>query len=437
MAVAMAQPLLYTPAPAAEPPHAAISGPVRSGEVARLVERLAHPSYGERTFATRRLCAIGMEAAPALKQAAASPNVERALRARLILDALEQVLFAGVEVRLALSHVQADWDEPVKLTVILTNRTEYSARVPFELDPSSRTGATPDARQVADLIDVAEWLNVTNDAGDSIPLHVDDITLDAAVSRVIHDRVEEAPYSVLAPGQQAQLVVTPLNRGWARYRMLDAGRFRMVLRYVPEWEDPELAAAKVGAVKSNTVELTITRAAPAEVSRRGAEASIEFTAEDSAYVVRLTNRWDHATIINKNFGPAAPFAQGRWVCERGASLRDIAVMPDAVTDWTDFDAALLVEVPAGGEVELARIERKPLADRFEMLGIDPNREDAVLYFSYTNLCDRGWQARQERTSPGPGQSPDALREPLPLRILTGWHTSNRFQPNRTNVGDRE
>jgi hypothetical protein len=418
---------------AADPPRRLIA-PVQPGEIDRLISHLADPSYAERTFATRRLCAIGKRAYSALREAAKSGNAEQALRAQAIVDALDRVMFAGVDVELSLSRAEIAWDQPVDLTVTLTNRSDFPARVPFELDPSERLQTGGDARQVADLIDVAEWLSVTEDNGDALSLHVDDITADPAVGRVVSARVDDAPYSILAPGQRARLVVPSFNRGWARYLLLDRGHYRIVLHYQPEWTDTELKAARVGYAASNTVDLTVTQPAPDTISRRGADVLIELTRDEDAYVVRITNRRDQTVVFNTNLGPAAPFAQGRWVCERDDATRDVTVLPKPVMDISDFDGRLLVPVAAGEAIELTRIDRSDLHKRFKLLGLDPDSQEVILYFSYSNQCDRSWQTRQESDTLSAPKVPPVLREPLPRRVLTGWHTSNRLRLSQSNGG---
>jgi hypothetical protein len=277
------------------------------------------------------------------------------------------------------------------------------------------------------MIDAVEWLIVSRNGDDPQSLHVDDITLDQDVADVVNDRVNRAPVSSLAPGQTVTLVVTAFNRGWGRYRLLDNGQYRIMLRYVPPWGDEALEAARVGLVESNEALLTILAAAPDTVSRRGVDASIEVTIEGEHYVARLTNRRDLSAVVNVNFGLIAPFAQGRWVCERESSIRDVSATPDAKSDWSEFTGVKLREVKPGDAIELDRVDRRELNKRLAMLGLDPRENGSTLYFSYSNMCDRNWQRKQDRVTITALETPGVLRDALPIRMLTGWHTSNRIR----------
>src|SRR5687768_2967875 len=69
-------------------------------EIAILTSQLSDPVYEKRMGATRRLCAIGQPAMDSLRRLARGDDMESALRARKVIQALERVMFAGVEVRL-------------------------------------------------------------------------------------------------------------------------------------------------------------------------------------------------------------------------------------------------------------------------------------------------------------------------------------------------
>ena len=90
---------------------------------------------------------------------------------------------------------------------------------------------------------------------------------------------------------------------------------------------------------------------------------------------------------------------------------------------------------AGAEADLTRFNRTDLRKRFSLLGCDLFEQDAVLYFTYSNLCDRAWQMRQEGVALEAKDTPQVLREPLPRRILTGWHPSNRLRSQTADRGD--
>ena len=263
-----------------EEPVITLSRPASAQEIESRIAELAHPIYERRLFATRRLCAIGLMARDALRAAAESDNVETRLRARSILSALDRILFAGVDIELAATKKEFAWDESVDLMITLTNRSDFPARIPFELHASDRSRLTGDPRQVADMIDAAEWLTVTHEPDQTLSLRVDDISVDRAIAQVVHGRVDHPPTSILEPGQRVTLTIHAMNRGWARYPLLDQGQYQFTFDYVPQWQDAVLMAEKIGQVTSNVLELLVTKPAPETVSRRGAEASLNLALED-------------------------------------------------------------------------------------------------------------------------------------------------------------
>ncbi|HEY3245889.1 MAG TPA: hypothetical protein VGM03_21315, partial [Phycisphaerae bacterium] len=159
----------------------AASQPADESEIERLIAQLSDASYEKRTEATRRLCAVGPAAIPALRRAAAGDEYETALRARNLLRTFEQVYFSGVEIRLAVSKEQIDWDEPVDLVLTLVNRSSAPARIPFE-KPGRREESGDDpavargVREVAELLDIGDFLSVTAPDGEEVELRVDDIS---------------------------------------------------------------------------------------------------------------------------------------------------------------------------------------------------------------------------------------------------------------------
>jgi len=414
-------------APAADRAGHALTGPGTPEEIEQLVKRLGDSSYEQRMFATRRLCAIGHAARDALRAAAEGEHVETALRARLVLEALDNLWFSGIEITLSFSKPRFAWDESVDLAVTMTNRSTHPAKLPFEIE--RREGDDDaDTRQVGDMIDVAEWLRVTSEDGREVSMRVDDITFDDAVAATVRERVDAAPSGTLSPGQSVTITARAFNRGWARFPLLDRGAYRIVLEYNPPWEDEVLAEVRVGRVVSNELVATVTESAPPMVSRRGAEASVELRREGDLVVASLLNRMDQPIQVNRNLGAAPPFAQARWVCERKDTMRDVPVLPLPAASWADFNGQRLTTVAPGDSVELTRTNLDDLRNRLIQAGIDVRDGDWEVYFSYSNLCDRQWQKRQGDTLTNDPSVPQSLREPLPRRLLSGWHTSNRISP---------
>ena len=120
----------------------ALTLPATDDEITVLIRDLSDPAYAKRTYATRRLCAIGMPGREKLQAAAEGDDVETALRAKAVLSVLDRMMFSGIEVQLAFSKIQTAWDQPVDLRVTLTNSSEYPGRVPFQLSPEERKTTT-------------------------------------------------------------------------------------------------------------------------------------------------------------------------------------------------------------------------------------------------------------------------------------------------------
>jgi len=396
-----------------------------AGEIGSLIRDLGDPSYDVRTDATRRLCAIGMPAAEALREAAERGSTERALRARTVLTALEQVFFAGTDMTLSFTKDKIAWDEPVDLRVTMYNKSPYPARIPFEPDPEGQKKST-DAAQVGAMLDVADWLKVLGPDGGAVELRVDDIMAEEAVSSAIDRRVRENIASVVAPGESRTLTVPAFNRGWARYPLLDAGTYSIAFEYTPAWEDEVLAVQQAGRVTSNKATLEVMAGAPPVVARGRREALLAVEQKGAVLIATLTNTADQPMIVNTNWGGAAPYAQARWVYEGNQTRYEVSVHDDKVTGWRQFDAARLIEVEPGQSSELGSIRVDRLRESFGAAGADLGKDDWTVHVDYANLCDRQWQRRQGESLQAQDDLPEILKTPLPRRLLSARHSSNRL-----------
>jgi len=394
------------------------------------IRELSDPVYATRVAATRRLCAIGGEAIGALREAADGNDVEASLRAKKLLSTLDQVWFSGVEVRLDIDKTSFAWNEPVDLTVTLTNRSLLDARVPFETSADKREPMSGDARQVADMLDVSEWLRVYGEGEREVELRVDDLGEDSEVLSVAHKRLDGGPSSVVPAGGQATVRVREFNRGWARYPLLDSGEYSIVLVYEPAWLDPVLAENNVGRVTSNLLRVTVTHGAPKSVSRGGAEAELEVSRDGDALVAALTNLTDRAVYVNTNFGTSPPFAEGRWVYELAGRRFEIPADSKAGRTWADFSEARLAVVEAGAPIELARIGAAQLRKAFADAGANVSLAGGVLSFGYANFCGRQWQLREEANLSREEGVPAVLKRRLPRKML-----STRLSGNPVSVWD--
>ncbi|MCH8150235.1 MAG: hypothetical protein IH987_20025 [Planctomycetes bacterium] len=391
------------------------SGTLSDKQIAALVEALGDPSYETRVDATRRLCAIGPRATAALKRAAEGDVPETALRAGKLLDAFERLLFAGVEITLRFSKGRISWDESVDLIVTMANRAPHVSLIPVPLPfGGSDTPGHDHARQVAGMIDLADWLVVRTSDGKKVSLHVDDIDTEAAIADVIRQRLDDGPISSLAAGESVTLTLEAFNKGWARFRMLDTGRYTVGLVYEPQWQDEQLLTQRVGAVESNVAAVEVKTAAPATISRGGRELSLEVSVRHKHATATLTNHLDRAVHINTHFGTGVPFAKGRWIAESGERRQEISILPELPSSWQEFDSALIVKVPAGKSIVLAKAKWTQLRERFTKAGADLATGNWTLQFSYGNLLDRKWQRRHPADQSGSDQLPPGLRDPLPL-----------------------
>ena len=403
-------------------------------ELVSLIAELGDPSYEVRTAATRRLCAIGMPARARLRKAAEGDDVETALRAKNLLAVLDQIQFAGLDVLLSFSKSSIAWNESVDLRVTLINDSAYSGRVPFETDPGRRAERrkwSVNALQVGDMLDLAELITVRGPDGREIDLRVDDILADPRVEVAVRERLDIGPMGVIDAGKSVALTLNAFNRGWARYPLLDRGRYDIVLDYVPPWEDELLKTQRVGRVVSNPATITVTAGAPDTVSRGGEEASLRIERNAESLVAVLINRTDQPVLVNKNFGLAAPFAQGRWVYTLNDSIVDVPVLPKRRVSWDDFDQTLLVEVPPGGSLEVVRGDLKVIHQALAAAGADLSGTEWTVHFSYSNLCNRRWQERQGARLRDDPKVPQVLQEPLPPRMLSTRQTSNLLRAPKT------
>ena len=398
-------------------------GPASAEEIERLVDDLGAADYAERTYAMRRLCAIGMPAAERLHAAAESTDAEQALRARKLLTIFDRLLFAGVHVKLAAQPISA-WDDPVHVQITLANRSAYPAKVPFEADAGRRAELPVETRQVGDLLDLAEWLTVRDPAGQKLDLRVDELNAREEVSAALQQRLAGGPITVLEPGQEVTLECRSLNRGWARYPLFERGEYKLVFEYVPPWEDEVLASQQLGRVRSNDLAVKVARAAPEQVARAGVVSSLTLARVEGDFVVRLNNHWDLPVRVNRNFGVAVPLAEGCWAAWVAGQEYDLVPLGREHTSWEAFKEEELVEVAAGASLVLARIGAGELLEAVARQVPEAEPAQAEVFFRYSNVCSRTWQQIRGKEVLGNPQVPAVLRVPLPANLLSVQDSSN-------------
>lgn len=403
------------------------AGPAKPGEIAALVAELSDPSFEKRQAATRRLCAIGMPAVAALETVAGGGDFEAAQRARQVLDVLDDVYFAGVEIELAVSTSDVRWNQPLDLKLSCRNASPYPATLPFERRPGAPSTPESHARQVGDMLDAAEWLRVAHVDKGEVDLRTDDISLDPAVREAVEVRVAAGPRWILPPGERTVIHLTGFNRGWARYPLLDAGDYTLRFEYVPDWTDPVLAEARVGHVASEEIRISVDPGAPAAVSRAGVEGELSVTAKGDAFVALLTNRSDLPATINTNLGVAEPYAMAEWIVHLESRSISVPFAEGPVVSWERFSAERLITLPPGESIELGRVDRKALRARVRAeapAGAD--LDHAVLIARYRNPCGPVWQRNHEPALLGNPEVPEVFRVPLPRRLLTMPLSSDRI-----------
>ncbi len=338
--------------------------------------------------------------------------MEVAFRAKHVLELLDQVYFAGVKIELSLSKESVDWSEPVDLVITLTNQSPYPTRIPFDVEGDQPQLET-DAQQVGQLLDVADWLTVVSDTGSSISLQVDDYTGHADITKAIDRRLENAPTSVLPAHQKRIVKLRAINRGWARYRLLEQGSYIFKLAYQPAWNDKQLLVRRVGYTQSNEASLFIQSSAEPVISRQGLEAALEVNmidTQDSHDMIKalLINRHDRAKLVNTNLSTSGPpFARGQWIVETDGR---IARMPAETLKRKsqshvagDVFPHNVIAVAPGEAVEIASISYDDLNRALEEAGEASLSHTTKLRFVYTNLWNQHWI--KQRLAKEPADTP--------------------------------
>ncbi len=356
-------------APAAAPDRQPIAEPT-PGNIRAAVRDLRHPSPARRQAATERLAAWGPIAFPQLREAAAGSDLEAALLARDLLAELQDAIFLGARVRLEIEPAQVAWDQPFDLVLVAENITPGPLRVPWPAPPASQpasapAGAAVDATQVAAMMDIADFLTVTGPDGAALDVRVDPIERDEAVFEAVSVRAGDSPPShELAPGASSRLRVEAFNRGWARYPMLVAGRYRIAFAYQPRWRDPRWNEAGYGRVSAAPVEAEITSTAPAQARRGSRPLDMELRRADGYVEAWLLSTWDRVQWVNLNLGTDLDTqARIEW---RLQPLRDGEVEPVTFeSDMTGdrFELERVRPIEPAGSLLIARVDERQLLER--------------------------------------------------------------------------
>lgn len=383
--------------------------------IRKVVRDLNHPQPARRRAAIRQLAEWGPLAFPELRAAIARGSHEEALSARALLQELEGAILIGATVCLQLDRTRIAWDEPVTLTVIAENATPGPLRVPWPEPPASQPAseAAREARQVACMMDAADFLVVTGPDGEEIDLRVEPIDRSPEVYREVNLRARDNPPShVIPPGARASLDILLFNRGWARYPMLAPGEYTIGFAYQPQWKDESWTASGFGCVRSEPLRLEVTRGAPEEV--RGAEVAmvLEVQRVGEEMVAELHSTWDRTLWVNLNFGPDLRL-NGRllWQLARedDGEGEPLEIEPDNLE--IQVHPRKIVPLPPGERRAIARVPIQRLQGRLAHAGWDA--KGVQLVARYTSLVS----AKDLKDAPA-GNVPD-----LPVHLFTGALTS--------------
>ncbi|MBN1490451.1 MAG: hypothetical protein JXA69_11095 [Phycisphaerae bacterium] len=364
--------------------------PASPDVIAELVARLGKGSYRQREQAVRQIAELGPAALPALRHQVRSTRHEAALAARELIEELDGVLFTGVSLRLELDPPRARWNEPFRLRVIAENRSDYEALLPWETRRPPTTAPADLAYTVGLTLDIAEFLEVVGPDDEPVELNVDTIGEDEAVERAVWARATSGPVRALAAGQRHEVELAAINRGWARYPLLAAGRYRFQLIYQPQWSREAWIDAKIGRVESNVVEIEVTEAAPDAILTAAGPVRLRVVRTNGQLVAHLANTLDVPQLVNLNFGTDPTlFAELRWSI-RPPNDQSIVVTPPPTADSEpiEFDPKRLRLLEPLDEVEVGRIDVETLlaTAAAKLPGIP--RGDLQVAVRYANFCSR-------------------------------------------------
>jgi len=301
------------PATTTSPVPANQTAPPDETQIRQAVRLLSHPSPAQRKAAARRIAAWGRLPFGELQKAAAGADLEAALSARELLTELDSAILIGGQVTLGVDRPRIAWDQPITLAVRVNNPTMAPIRVPWPQSPSSRP-ANDDAEQVGAMLDVADFLTVTGPDAQPVELRFEPLDGDPAVYAAVTSRAGRSPPShLLAPGGEVTLQVRQFNRGWARYPLLAAGRYRIAFAYQPEWKDASWTAEGLGRVRAEPVTLEVLQAAPENIRRAFRPLELTLNRRGEHIEATVISTWDRTIWLNLGFGPdPGRYAKLQW-----------------------------------------------------------------------------------------------------------------------------
>lgn len=274
-------------------------------DIRRVVEELGHPIPSRRQAARRQLVRWGARVAGELRRAAQEQNLEASLEARDLLEELDSAFFHGGQVGLEVNRTAVDWDEPFDVTVVVHNPTRGPIRVTWAAPATAPAGrrASEAVSQVEAMFDVADFLQVRDPRGQEVDLRTDPIDRDPGVKAAVEQRARNSPSGHLVePGETARLRIAEFNRGWARFPMLEQGKYRISVWYQPPWRDEKWVKEGLGLTASPPIEVEVRRGAPQAILDANRPLRLLLTRSGDDLVVELHNLWDRPQWVNLDMG---------------------------------------------------------------------------------------------------------------------------------------
>jgi hypothetical protein len=389
---------------------AAVTVPTEQ-EIRLAIRDLNHPSPARRRAAVQRLAEWGPLAFDALGKVASGTELEPALLARDLLREMGEVLFIGARVRLEIDRDRVRWDEPVTLSVVVENPSSTPIVVPWPEEPlPSATLPADDVHQVSAMMDIADQLVVTRPDGDPLEARIDPIEHDTAVHRALEIRAGDHPPShPLAPGRTERLDVRQFNRGWARYPLLEKGKYTVKFEYQPEWKNPAWVAQGFGRITSNAISIEVTEPAPPAIRQADRAVRMNLYREGGRIIGELENTWDRSLWLNLNIGgPPETHARLDWVLELPDQDNEPFHLDSDMTGPL-FGTDRLREVAPGQKVRVSTVDPEVLLKRARPAPAGAGPVPVVLRYSQLHPADALRRNLREK----------GRRESIPTQLFSG------------------
>ena len=387
-----------------------------------LLDDLSDPSYEVRQAAVEKLYAAGPVVLDALAEVTKGDDFEAALRARNLIERIQKLFFVGAKIELSASHKQIRWDESVSLRIKVINPSDFPIHLPFLVKNRGSIDTDPLAAQMGSLLDAADFLIVVGPDDKAADPVVDDLRGEPSLEAALDTRVYAEPASLLAPHSEFILNLPDFNRGFARYRLLRKGTYRLQFAYVPEWDDHKMREDGIGKVVSNALTLTVTQPAPDLILNARREIRVGLERVGREFVVRLTNTHDRPMGVNLNLGNRglANYAHLEWQWRTPAG---ILRADQSIIDSPPLDTEKLVKLKPGQSIELFKtdLNRLKTLPGFEQIG--QQGEKTMLAVRYSNTLDRALLLMRQRQDEPDQKKWKRLYEAMPLPTFVGSCTS--------------